>query len=44
VRGGCLDGMEGILEQRGEKNLVISIESIERAVAITVEGYELEMV
>jgi transcription termination/antitermination protein NusG len=44
IRGGSLDGLEGILEQRGDKNLVISIESIERAVAITVEGYELEMI
>jgi transcription antitermination factor NusG len=44
IRGGCLDGLEGILEQRGEKNLVIAIESIQRAVAITIEGYELEMI
>src|SRR5579863_1501483 len=44
IRGGCLDGLEGILEQRGDKNLVISIESIQRAVAITIEGYELEMI
>jgi transcription antitermination factor NusG len=44
IRGGCLDGLEGILEQRGEKNLVISVESIERAVAITIEGYELELI
>lgn len=44
IRGGCLDGLEGILEQRGEKNLVISIESIQRAIAITIEGYELEMI
>ena len=44
IRGGCLDGLEGILEQRGEKTLVISIESIQRAVAITIEGYELEMI
>jgi transcription antitermination factor NusG len=44
IRGGCLDGLEGILEQRGEKNLVISIESIQRAVAITIEGYELELI
>jgi transcriptional antiterminator RfaH len=42
IRGGCLDGLEGILEQRAEKNLVIAIESIQRAVAITIEGYELE--
>ena len=44
IRGGSLDGLEGILEQRGEKTLVISIESIQRAVAITIEGYELEMI
>ncbi len=43
IRGGCLDGLEGILEQRGEKSLVISIESIQRSVAITIEGYELEL-
>jgi transcription antitermination factor NusG len=44
IRGGCLDGLEGILEQQGEKNLVVSIESIERSVAIRIEGYELELV
>lgn len=44
IRGGCLDGLEGILEQQGDKNLVISVESIQRAVAITIEGYELEMI
>jgi len=44
IRGGCLDGLEGILEQCGEKNLVISIESIQHAVAITIEGYQLEIV
>ena len=44
IRGGCLDGLEGILEQRGEKNLVISIESIRQSVAIKIEGYELEMI
>lgn len=44
VRGGCLNGLEGILEQRGEKNLVIALESIQRAVAITIEGYELDII
>jgi len=44
IRGGCLDGLVGILEQRREKNLVICLESIQRAVAITIEGYELELV
>jgi transcription antitermination factor NusG len=44
IRGGCLNGLEGILEQSGRKNLVISIDSIQRSVAITIEGYELELV
>jgi transcription antitermination factor NusG len=44
IRGGCLDGLEGILDERGEKSLVISVESIERSVAIRIEGYELEMI
>lgn len=43
IRGGCLDGLEGILEQNKEKSLVISIESIQRSVAIKIEGYELEL-
>ena len=42
IRGGCLDGLEGILDARGEKSLVISVESIERSVAVRIEGYELE--
>jgi transcription antitermination factor NusG len=44
IRGGCLDGLEGILGLRGDKNLVISIESIQRSIAIKIEGYELEPV
>ena len=44
VRGGSLDGLEGIFEQAGEKSLVISIESIQRSLSIKIEGYELELV
>jgi transcriptional antiterminator NusG len=44
VRGGCLDGVEGVLMERGEKFLVISIASIERSVAIKIEGYNLELI
>lgn len=44
IRGGCLDGLEGILAQSSQKTLVISIECIQRSVAVTLEGYELEMV
>jgi transcription antitermination factor NusG len=44
VRGGCLDGLQGILEEAGHKNLVISINSIQRAIAIRIEGYELQLI
>ncbi|HYA23078.1 MAG TPA: UpxY family transcription antiterminator [Terriglobales bacterium] len=44
IRGGCLDGLEGILEEAGHKKLVISIDSIQRAVAIRIEGYELQLI
>ena len=42
IRGGCLHGLEGILIERGERRLVISIETIQRSVAIELRGYELE--
>ncbi len=44
IRGGCLDGLEGILAQNGQKKLVISIECIQRSLAVTIEGYDLELV
>jgi transcription antitermination factor NusG len=44
IRGGCLDGLEGILAHSGRKTLVISIECIQRSLAVTIEGYELELV
>jgi len=43
IRGGCLNGLEGVLAQSGTKTLVISIECIQRSVAVTIEGYELEL-
>jgi transcription antitermination factor NusG len=44
IRGGCLDGLQGVLEHNRGKNLVISIDCIQRAIAIKIEGYELEPV
>lgn len=43
IRGGCLDGLEGILAESSQKILVISIECIQRSLAVTIEGYELEL-
>ena len=42
VRGGALDGVEGILVTNGQKRLVISVESIHRSLAMTIEGYDIE--
>lgn len=44
IRGGCLDGIEGILVARNEdRSLVISVEPILQSVAIRIEGYEIEV-
>jgi transcription termination/antitermination protein NusG len=43
VRGGCLDGVEGVLAESGDKHLVISIDCLQRALAVRIEGYELEL-
>jgi len=43
VRGGSLDGIEGILvAQKGTRNLVISVEPIQRSLSINIEAYEVE--
>ena len=43
IRSGALDGMEGVLVSRnGDRTLVISVEAIQRSLAVRVEGYEVE--
>jgi len=42
IRGGCLDGVEGLLAQRDKGTLVISIESIQRSLAVEIQGYQVE--
>lgn len=43
VRGGALDGVEGILEaQKGDRSLIISLDPIERSLSICIDGYEVE--
>jgi transcription antitermination factor NusG len=43
IRGGSLDGMEGILVGRnGNNSLVISIDPIHRSLAISIDGYSVE--
>jgi len=44
IRGGALDGVKGVLiEQREDRSLVISLDSIQRAVSIRIEGYDLDV-
>jgi transcription antitermination factor NusG len=43
IRGGCLDGLEGILAVRnGERKLVLSVNLIERSLALSIEGYAVD--
>jgi transcription antitermination factor NusG len=45
IRGGSLDGVEGILVRQGvDQSLVVSVELLRRSVAIRVEGYEIDLV
>jgi transcription antitermination factor NusG len=44
VRGGALDGLEGILVTNRGRRLVISVESIQRSLSITIEGYDVQAV
>jgi transcription antitermination factor NusG len=43
IRSGALDGMEGVLVScNGDKSLVVSVDAIQRSLAVRLEGYELE--
>lgn len=43
IRSGALEGVEGILLSRsGESTLVVSIEAIQRSLAIRIDGYRIE--
>jgi len=43
IRGGALDGVEGILVKRNsDSSLVVSVQLIQRSVALRVDGYDVE--
>jgi transcription antitermination factor NusG len=45
IRGGSLDGVEGIIQYEGtDRSLVLSIELLRRSVSVRVEGYDVELV
>lgn len=45
IRGGALDGIEGVLSAvRNDRSLVISVDLIQKSVAIRIDGFEVEPV
>ena len=43
IRGGVLKGIEGILSAvRNEKSLVVSVDLIQKSIAIRIDGFEVE--
>jgi transcription antitermination factor NusG len=44
IRGGSLDGVEGILVDQGEdQQVIVSVELLRRSVSIQVKGYDIEL-
>jgi transcription antitermination factor NusG len=44
IRGGSLNGIEGILMSKGgEQSVIVSVELLQRSVAIRVDGYGVEL-
>jgi transcription antitermination factor NusG len=45
VRGGAMDGVEGVfLSENGDHSLVISVDVIQRSLAVRIDGYDVEPV
>jgi transcription antitermination factor NusG len=43
IRGGCFDGVSGVLlTVNGDRSLIVSVNLIQRSVAMRIEGYEVE--
>jgi transcription antitermination factor NusG len=41
IRGGCLDGVHGILVCQRNRTLVVSVDAIQRSLAINIENYDV---
>lgn len=45
VRSGALDGIEGVLiSKNGDNTLVVSVDAIQRSLAVRIDGYQVEPV
>jgi transcription antitermination factor NusG len=44
IRGGALDGIEGIfLSRNGDQTLVISVDAVQRSLAVRISGYDIDV-
>ena len=44
IRGGALDGIEGIfLSRSGEDRLIVSVDAVQRSLAVRISGYDIEV-
>lgn len=45
IRGGALDGVEGIfVSENSDHSLVVSVDVIQRSLAVRIDGYDVEPV
>lgn len=45
IRGGALDGVEGaFVSENGDHSLIISVDAIQRSMAVRIDGYDIEPV
>jgi transcription antitermination factor NusG len=45
IRGGALDGVEGIFQScAGDDTLIVSIDAIQRSMAVRIKGYDIEVI
>src|SRR5580658_5234818 len=43
IRGGAMDGVEGVfLSENGDHSLIISLDAIQRSMAVRIDGYDVE--
>jgi transcription antitermination factor NusG len=44
IRGGALDGIEGIfLSRSGDDRLIVSVDAVQRSLAVRISGYDIEV-
>jgi transcription termination/antitermination protein NusG len=44
IRGGALNGIEGVLVDKNNRSLIVSVDLIQKSVAIRIDGFEVEPV